>query len=78
MIDRAAPQDSLGTTLAALVRYRTLLRKLVIKDLKLKYRGSVFGFLWSLAQPAADDRGLHARVPLHPARRATEGLRVLR
>jgi len=51
MIDRAAPQDSLGTTLAALVRYRTLLRKLVLKDLKLKYRGSVLGFLWSLVNP---------------------------
>jgi len=51
MIDRAAPQDSLGTTLAGLVRYRTLLRKLVLKDLKLKYRGSVLGFLWSLVNP---------------------------
>ena len=51
MIDRAAPHDSLGTTLAALVRYRTLLRKLVLKDLKLKYRGSALGFLWSLVNP---------------------------
>ena len=31
--------------------YRHLLRNLVLKDLKLKYRGSVFGFLWSLANP---------------------------
>ena len=51
MIDRAAPLDSLGTTLAALIRYRTLIRKLVLKDLKLKYRGSVLGFLWSLVNP---------------------------
>jgi homopolymeric O-antigen transport system permease protein len=51
MVDRAAPLDSLGTTLAALVRYRTLLLKLVQKDLKLKYRGSVLGFLWSLVNP---------------------------
>jgi ABC-type polysaccharide/polyol phosphate export permease len=29
--------------------YRELLKELVVKDLKLKYRGSVFGFLWSLA-----------------------------
>ena len=35
----------------ALYRYRELLKKLVLKDLKLKYRGSVFGFLWSLANP---------------------------
>lgn len=51
MIDRAEPQDSFATTLASLVRYRTLLRKLVLKDLKLKYRGSVLGFLWSLVNP---------------------------
>ena len=51
MIDRTAPHDSLGTTLSAVVRYRTLLRKLVLKDLKLKYRGSALGFLWSLVNP---------------------------
>lgn len=51
MVDRAEPLDSLGTTLTALYRYRTLLRKLVLKDLKLKYRGSVLGFLWSLVNP---------------------------
>ena len=32
-------------------RYRELIRNLVFKDLKLKYRGSTFGFLWSLANP---------------------------
>src|SRR5215467_14921554 len=51
MIDRGEPLDSLATTLAGVVRYRTLLRKLVLKDLKLKYRGSVLGFLWSLVNP---------------------------
>ena len=51
VIDRAEPLDSLATTLTALFRYRTLLRKLVLKDLKLKYRGSVLGFLWSLVNP---------------------------
>ena len=51
MIDRGEPLDSLATTLAGVVRYRTLLRKLVLKDLKLKYRGSVLGFLWSLINP---------------------------
>jgi ABC-type polysaccharide/polyol phosphate export permease len=33
------------------MRYRELIRNLVIKDLKLKYRDSVLGFLWSLANP---------------------------
>jgi ABC-2 type transport system permease protein len=34
-----------------LYQYRELLKRLVVKDLKLKYRGSVFGFLWSLLNP---------------------------
>jgi ABC-2 type transport system permease protein len=33
------------------VQYRELIRSLVFKNLKLKYRGSVFGFLWSLLNP---------------------------
>jgi lipopolysaccharide transport system permease protein len=32
-------------------QYRELIRNLVFKDLKLKYRDSTFGFLWSLANP---------------------------
>ena len=32
-------------------RYRELVKNLVLKDLKLKYRDSVFGFIWSLANP---------------------------
>lgn len=35
----------------SLFRYRELIRNLVFKDLKLKYRDSTFGFLWSLANP---------------------------
>jgi ABC-2 type transport system permease protein len=35
----------------SLFQYRELIRNLVIKDLKLKYRDSVLGFLWSLANP---------------------------
>lgn len=35
----------------SLVHYRELVRNLVIKDLKLKYRDSVLGFVWSLANP---------------------------
>jgi homopolymeric O-antigen transport system permease protein len=50
-VDRAEDPDSFRTTIAGLYRYRGLLRSLVAKDLKLKYRGSVLGFLWSLANP---------------------------
>ncbi|HEV8674908.1 MAG TPA: ABC transporter permease [Methylomirabilota bacterium] len=34
-----------------LVRYRSFIKNLVLKDLKLKYRGSVLGFVWSLLYP---------------------------
>ena len=51
MEDRAAEAPGVGRTLRGLSRYRHLLRNLVAKDLKLKYRGSVFGFIWSLANP---------------------------
>jgi lipopolysaccharide transport system permease protein len=51
LIDRAAETNTLRAVLLSLYRYRELLRNLVLKDLKLKYRGSVFGFLWSLANP---------------------------
>ena len=37
--------------MSALYAYRELIRNLVLKDLKLKYRDSAFGFLWSLANP---------------------------
>ncbi len=33
------------------VNYRDLLRNLVTRDLKVRYRGSVIGFLWSLLNP---------------------------
>ena len=51
MDDRAAEPRGIGRTLRGLRQYRHLLRNLVAKDLKLKYRGSVFGFVWSLANP---------------------------
>jgi homopolymeric O-antigen transport system permease protein len=51
LIDRAQQTTTVGAIARSLFSYRELLRNLVIKDLKLKYRGSVFGFLWSLANP---------------------------
>lgn len=51
LVNRSARTATLRATLGSLYRYRELLKNLVLKDLKLKYRGSVFGFLWSLANP---------------------------
>ena len=50
LVDRA-DEMTFTAVFAGLYRYRGLLKVLVLKDLKLKYRGSVFGFLWSLANP---------------------------
>ena len=51
LIDRAAELTTVKGAVVSLYRYRELLKNLVFKELKLKYRGSVFGFLWSLANP---------------------------
>ena len=37
--------------MVSVYHYRGLVKNLVLKDLKLKYRDSVFGFIWSLANP---------------------------
>jgi len=39
--------------LAELFRYRELVLNLVIRDLKVRYKNSVLGFLWSLLSPLA-------------------------
>jgi homopolymeric O-antigen transport system permease protein len=51
LVDAAGAERGALGSIAALVRYRELIRNLVFKDLKLKYRGSFFGFLWSLFNP---------------------------
>jgi homopolymeric O-antigen transport system permease protein len=51
LVDRAAEMTTLRAVVLSLFNYRELLKNLVLKDIKLKYRGSVFGFLWSLANP---------------------------
>lgn len=39
------------SNLQRLVRYRSLIHTLVVRDLKARYRGSVLGFFWSFANP---------------------------
>ena len=51
LVDRALELTTIRSVILSLYSYRELLKNLVFKDLKLKYRGSVFGFLWSLANP---------------------------
>jgi lipopolysaccharide transport system permease protein len=51
LVDRSQELTTIHGVLSNLYGYRELLKNLVFKDVKLKYRGSVFGFLWSLANP---------------------------
>ena len=37
--------------LAELLQYKDLLKQLVVRDLKVRYKNSVLGFFWSLANP---------------------------
>jgi ABC-2 type transport system permease protein len=51
LMDAAPVGGGMLLSVRALLQYRELIRNLVFKDLKLKYRGSLFGFLWSLVNP---------------------------
>jgi lipopolysaccharide transport system permease protein len=51
LVDAGTEDRALSRSIASLIQYRELIRNLVFKDLKLKYRGSFFGFLWSLVNP---------------------------
>ncbi len=51
LVERSAHIRSVRGAAAAMLEYRQLIRSLVAKDLKLKYRGSVLGFMWSLVNP---------------------------
>ena len=49
--ERAQSGSTLRRPMKSLIQYRELIRNLVVKDLKLKYRDSTIGFLWSLVNP---------------------------
>ncbi len=34
-----------------LIKYQWLLQELIVRDLKIKYRRSVLGYLWSILNP---------------------------
>ena len=46
------PKGHLGTRVRDIFRYRELLVNLVRRDLKVRYKSSVLGFMWSLLNPA--------------------------
>lgn len=56
MIGRSPHRTRLGmqavaSSAIALYRYRALLYELVVRDVKLRYRGSILGFGWTLLNP---------------------------
>jgi len=51
IFDSEAEQGGMLVKTTELLRYRYLLRNLVKRDLKARYKNSVFGILWSLLNP---------------------------
>ena len=52
-IERSEQSQSVFTRLRELVRYRDLIRNLVVSEIKSRYKNSVLGFVWSLLNPLA-------------------------
>lgn len=44
-------RNSIRHQISDIIHYRELIKLLTIKDVKLRYKGSVLGFLWSLINP---------------------------
>jgi lipopolysaccharide transport system permease protein len=53
LVEQGEDLASMAGGVARAWEYRHLLRNLVAKDLKLKYRGSILGFAWSILIPLA-------------------------
>lgn len=51
VIDSSVSWHNWSTTVKEVIRYRYLLQNLVKRDLKVRYRNSVLGILWSLLNP---------------------------
>jgi ABC-type polysaccharide/polyol phosphate export permease len=51
LIDSSVSWHNWSSTLKEVIRYRYLLQNLVRRDLKVRYRNSVLGILWSLLNP---------------------------
>jgi ABC-type polysaccharide/polyol phosphate export permease len=50
---RPADSHSVFARLRELIRYRDLIRNLVVSEVKTRYKNSVLGFVWSLLNPLA-------------------------